>query len=497
MAHSMTIGPSHASGPCPEEQLLDYVRPGEWKNPQRKDVYDLAIIGAGPAGLAGAEMAIRLGVRVALVERHWLGGNSLNRGSIPSKAIIRSARLYAAIPEAEGLCTSPIGQPRVDFAAVMARMRRIRARIAEYHSADRLRDAGIDVYFGHAQFVGRNCLTIADERLKFRKALIATGAHPRPSAIPGLEQVGYQTSDTIFDMTEMPRRLAIIGGGPLGCELAQAFSRFGSQVTIAQNEPKFLPREERDAAELLSRAMARDGVVIRLNTTVVNAHVEHGARVLSTINNETKSSIATDEILLSTGRVPNVGGLDLEAAGVDLELERGIKVDDFLCTTNGDIYSAGDVCMSHRFTNVAEVSARLAVQNALQGERKRKSHLTIPWCTFCDPEIAHIGIQVWEARRQSIPVKTFTVMMQDVDRAITDGQDDGFVKIHVKEGTDTILGATIVASRASEMINELSVVMSAGIGMRDLANVLHIYPAQCDAIQLAAMAYEEDQRISS
>jgi len=155
------------------------------------------------------------------------------------------------------------------------------------------------------------------------------------------------------------------------------------------------------------------------------------------------------------------------------------------------------VCMSHRFTNVAEVSARLAVQNALQGERKRKSHLTIPWCTFCDPEIAHIGIQVWEARRQSIPVKTFTVMMQDVDRAITDGQDDGFVKIHVKEGTDTILGATIVASRASEMINELSVVMSAGIGMRDLANVLHIYPAQCDAIQLAAMAYEEDQRISS
>jgi pyruvate/2-oxoglutarate dehydrogenase complex dihydrolipoamide dehydrogenase (E3) component len=498
MARGMTKdSPSRALGRCPEEQLLPLVRPAEWKNPQRQDAYDLAIVGAGPAGLAAAEMAIRLGVKVALVERQWLGGNSLNRGSIPSKAIIRSARLYAAIPEADELRTSSIGEPRADFAAVMARMQHIRARIAQYHSADRLRDAGIDVYFGHAQFVGRNCLTVADEKLKFKKALIATGAHPRPSAIPGLEQVGYQTSDTIFDITAMPRRLAIIGGGPLGCELAQAFSRLGSQVTIVQNDPKFLPREERDAAELLSRAMARDGVVIRLNTTVVTAQVERGVRLLGTVNNEIKSCISTDEILLSIGRAPNVDGLNLEAAGIDLQPERGVKVDDFLCTTNGDIYSAGDVCMSHKFTNVAEASARLAVQNALQGERKRKSHLTIPWCTFCDPEIAHIGMQVWEARRQSIPVKTFTVMMQDVDRAITDGQDDGFVKIHVKEGTDTILGATIVASRASEMINELSVVMSAGIGMRGLANVLHIYPAQCDAIRLAAMAYEEGQRSSS
>ena len=259
-----------------------------------------------------------------------------------------------------------------------------------------------------------------------------------------------------------------------------------------QNDPKFLPREERDAAEILSRAMARDGVEIRLNTTVIGARRETDAKILETVNNDVKGDIQADEILLSVGRVPNIEELNLEAAGVAFDTDRGIEVDDFLRSTNPNVYAAGDACLALKFTNAAQSSARLAVQNALMQTAQRQSSLAIPWCTYCDPEIAHIGLHVWEARQQSIPIKSFTVMMHDVDRAITDGQDVGFVKIHLAEGSDRILGATIVASRASELINEMAVIMSAGIGMKALAEVAHTYPAESEAIMLAAQAYKRE-----
>jgi pyruvate/2-oxoglutarate dehydrogenase complex dihydrolipoamide dehydrogenase (E3) component len=476
-----------------EDDLLRRVRPAGWKNPVPKSQYDLAVLGGGPAGLAAAESAVRQGRSVALIERYRLGGNSLNAGSIPSKAIIGTARLYAAMRDGDEYGAPSSKKPPTDFAAVMARMRRIRTRIAEYHSIERCRARGIDVFFGDARFVGRNALLAGDAPLAFKKAVIATGARPRPSNIPGLDEVGYLTSDTIFDLRELPKRLGVIGGGPLGCELAQAFCRLGSQVTILQDEPKFLPHEERDAAELLSMSMSRDGVETRLNTPVAGARMGNGAKMIEAVNDDLKFSIPVDEILLSIGRVPNVEELGLTAAGVDCEPAEGIKVDDFLRTSNTDVFAAGDVCKALKFTNVAEVSGRLAARNALGEEGERLSHWSIPWCTYCNPEIAHIGMRIREARERTISVKCYTVMMQDVDRAITDGQDDGFVKIYVKEGTDTIIGATIVAARASEMINEMSVVMSAGIGMRRLANVLHTYPAQTDAIRLAALAYVRNQ----
>jgi pyruvate/2-oxoglutarate dehydrogenase complex dihydrolipoamide dehydrogenase (E3) component len=486
---------------APESDQVDQddyfrrVRPAAWKNPVPKSVYDLIILGAGPAGLAAAESAARHGRSVALVERHRLGGTSLNAGSIPSKALIGTARVFASIRDGEDMGAALPSKPPTDFAAVMARMRRIRTRIAEYHSVERLCARGVDVFFCDGRFISANTLLAGDTPLSFTRAIIATGARPRPSNIPGLEQIGYLTSESIFDLTELPKRLGVIGGGPLGCELAQAFCRLGSQVVIVQNEPKFLPREERDAAELLSMSLSRDGVETRLNTTVVGAHLMNGAKLIDAINEDLKYCISVDEIVLSTGRVPNVEELGLEAAGVDCEPTQDIKVDDFLRTTNADIYAAGDVCRALKFTNVAEASARLAVRNALGGKTERQSHLAIPWCTYCDPEIAHVGMHVSEARRRAIPVKSYTVMMQDVDRAITDGQDDGFVKIYVRDGTDSILGATIVASRASELINEMSVIMSAGIGMRQLANILHTYPAQSDAIRLAALAYMGDQPV--
>jgi pyruvate/2-oxoglutarate dehydrogenase complex dihydrolipoamide dehydrogenase (E3) component len=449
----------------------------------------LVILGGGPAGLSAAEFARRQGRSVALIERCWLGGNSLNSGSIPSKAIIRAAQALSFLRDEEDYGVVAFKPAAADFTAVMARMRRIRARLAEYHSAERLRSQGIDLYFCGARFAGPNLLLAGDTPLRFKKAIIATGARPRASNIPGLDQIGYLTSDSIFDLTELPKRLGVIGGGPLGCELAQAFCRLGSHVTILQNDPKFLPEVERDAAELLSMSMSRDGVETRLNTSVVGARMDGGIKCLDTVNDDVKCSIAVDQVMLCIGRVRNVEKLGLDAANIDFDPARGLDVDEFLRTTNPDVYAAGDVCDWHHFTNVAEGSARIAVQNAFGATIQRPDQSQIPWCTYCDPEIAHIGIDVREASRRSIPIKSFTVMMQDVDRAITDGQDDGFVKIYVRDGTDKILGATVVATRASELINEISVIMSAGIGMRRLATILHTYPAQSDAIRLAALAY--------
>ncbi len=478
--------------PDDEETFLRRVRPAGWKNPVPRNAYDLAIVGAGPAGLAAAELAARLGFSVALIERNRLGGNSLNVGSVPSKAIIRTARVFEAMRDAEEFGAPIPSEPAVDFLKVMARMRRIQTRISEYCSVDTLNALGVDVFFCSAQFEGSDVLLAGDTRLHFNKALVVTGARAVKPGIPGLELTDFRTSATIFDMTALPKRLAVIGGGPLGCELAQAFCRLGTYVTIVQSDPKFLPREERDAAEILSRSMARDGLDIRLNTTVVGARREGGARILKIVNNGVVNEIQTDEILLSIGRTPNVEGLGLEAAAVEFDTSQGVKVDDYLRSSNPNVFAAGDACLALKFTNSAQSSARMAIQNALMNGRARWSGSPIPWCTYCDPEIAHIGLQVWEARRQSIPVKSFTVMMHDVDRAITDGQDTGFVKIHLAEGTDTILGATIVASRASELINEMAVIMSSGIGMTALAEIAHTYPSQSEAIMLAAQAYKRE-----
>lgn len=471
--------------------LIRRVRPQNWSNPRPRQIYDLVVVGAGPAGIEAAQYARRLGLAVALVESNQLGGNSLNVGSIPSKTLINSARLCAQIRDAAEFAVSSPAELKLDFAALKARMMRVRARLAEYHAVDRLLHDGVEIFFGEAQFSGPATVMLDTVSLRFRKAIIATGARPHDPTFPGLAETGYRTSTNIFDMPELPQRLVVIGGGPLGCELAQAFCRLGSRVTIIQNDPKFLPREERDAAELLSRSMARDGVSIMLNTTVTGAHAEGGTKFVEGQNYDEKIRVPADEILLSIGRLPNVENLGLKNAGVHCG-DDGLKIDDFLQTTNANIYGAGDVCMSHKFTNVAWVTARMAVRNAFEGNPVRHGEMMIPWCTYCEPEIAHVGMQVWDAREKSIPVKTYTVMMQDVDRAVTDGQDDGFVKIHIRDGTDRILGATIVATRASELINEVAVVMRAGVGMRDLARVIHTYPAQSEAIRLAALAFAND-----
>ncbi|MEP6739199.1 MAG: mercuric reductase [Caldimonas sp.] len=479
-----------------DRDLRESVCPPAWRNPRPRDPYHLLIVGAGPAGLAAARAAAALGARVALIERHLLGGVCLNYGCIPSKTLIRSARLYADMRNASNVGVPAPDNIRVDFALAMERVRRIRARVGRVDSAERLSALGVDVFFGTARFTSGDSIDVDGTRLRFRKALIATGSRSLTPPVPGLAEAGYLTNETVFDLAAQPASLLVIGGGPLGCELAQAFSRFGTRTVIAHNEPLFLPGEERDAAQILSEAMARDGVEIHLNTEVVKVTVEGGKKRVDTINDGNVAAIVVDHILTGIGRAPAVEGLGLDAAGVACDAEFGIRVDDFLRTTNRRIYAAGDVCLEHKFTDMADVSARMVVRNALCFGRRRVSALTIPWCTYTDPEIAHVGIYVRQARRRGIPIKTFTVPMHAVDRAIADGEEDGFVKIHVREGTDKILGATVVARHAGEMINDLSLAMVAGIGLDTVAHVIHAYPTQAEAIKRAAEACLQTRRSS-
>jgi pyruvate/2-oxoglutarate dehydrogenase complex dihydrolipoamide dehydrogenase (E3) component len=463
--------------------------PPAWSNPQPAGTYDFVVVGAGPAGLLAARGAATLGKKVALIERNLLGGNRLNVGCVPSKALLRSASLYARMRAARDLAVPQPEHVRIDVAAAMQRIRHLQARLSRTDSAQRLREHGVDVYFGAARFAGMNAVQVAGATLRFKKALMATGARPIAAAIPGLIEAGYLTNESAFDLPVAPPRLLVIGGGPLGCELAQAFCRLGSHVIIAQDEPTFLPGEERDAAQVLSDSLARDGVEIYLNTQAVAVHSAGTQKIIELVSDGSAFSVKVDAILTGIGRAPNVENMNLEAARVEYDTSAGIHVNDFLQTTNARIYAAGDVCLERKFAHMADATARLVLHNALLRGRRRLSALTVPWCTYTDPEIAHVGLYVREARQQQIPVETFTILMHDVDRAVTDGDEEGFLKIHVQDGTDRILGATIVARHAGEMINELCLAMSAGIGLGKLGQVIHAYPTQADAIKMAADAY--------
>jgi mercury(II) reductase len=472
-----------------DQKRLDNVRPAGWRNPEPAPRYNLLVIGGGTAGLVSASAAAQLGGRVALVERNLLGGDCLNFGCVPSKALLRAARLAA---EARGAATLGIRASldvEADFGAVMERMCRLRARISQHDSARRLQGLGVDVFLGEARFAGPRAVEVEGRTLSFSKCVIATGTRPVRPPIEGLSEAGYLTNETVFDLTARPKSLVVVGGGPLGCEMAQAFCRLGSEVTIVQRESQFLPKEERDAAQILAEALARDGIRIRLNTEVMKVSRTTGGKSLQLRSEGEDSVVTADEILVGVGRAPNVEGLNLGAAGVKYDGKAGVQVDDRLRTTNPAVYAAGDVALAHKFTHTADASARIVVQNALFLGRRKLSALTIPWCTYTDPEIAHVGIYAREAYERGIPVKTFTIPMHLVDRAILDGEEEGFVKIHVREGTDRILGATVVARHAGEMINEITLAMVAKAGLGTVAKVIHSYPTQAEGIRKAADAY--------
>ena len=470
--------------------LVANVHPPDWKNPTPARRYNLVVIGAGTAGLVAAAGAAGLGARVALVERDLMGGDCLNVGCVPSKALIRAARALADLRRASEFGIRLPEAAQVDFGAVMERMRRLRAAISPTDSAARFRSLGVDVFLGEGRFSGRDAVHVGDAALRFSRALIATGARAAAPAIPGLAEANYLTNETVFSLTELPARLAVIGVGPIGCEFAQAFARFGAAVWVFDSETQVLKREDPDAAQSVQQALAHDGVRLMLASEIKRIERgDRGEKIVHVQIGGRAETVAVDAILVGVGRAPNVEGLNLEVAGVDFDPRRGVHVDDRLRTSNHRIFAAGDVCSAYKFTHNSDFQARIVIQNALFFGRARASALTVPWCTFTDPEVAHVGMTEREAQARGVAIRTFVQELHDVDRAVLDGETNGFVKVHVRAGTDRIVGATIVARHAGEMLSELTLAMVKGVGLGAVGNVIHPYPTQADAIRKLGDAY--------
>jgi pyruvate/2-oxoglutarate dehydrogenase complex dihydrolipoamide dehydrogenase (E3) component len=474
-------------------QLVENVHPSGWVNPTVSGKYNLAVLGAGPAGLVSAVGAAALGAKVAIVERQLLGGDCLNFGCVPSKGLLRAARAARESAEASGFGIRCEGAGiRVDFATAAERMRRIRSRISEHDSARRLASLGIDVFLGNARFVGPDALEVREQRLTFSKAVIATGARAAEPPVPGLREAGYFTNETIFSLTEAPRRLATIGGGPIGCELSQAFRRFGSEVSIISRGQALLPREDAETSALLRGVFEREGISLFLGAQLERVEQEPGAKVLVLRRNGARVEVRCDAILVAVGRAPNLEGLGLQDAGVAFD-QKGVWVDARLRTSNRRIYAAGDICSPYKFTHIADAMARVVIQNALFFGRKRASALVIPWCTYTDPEVAHVGINEAQARERPAEVATYRSDLAEVDRALLDGETDGFAKIHARKKNGQILGATLVARHAGEMISEVVLAMGQRLGLKAMVNTIHPYPTQAEVLKRAAEAQQRSR----
>ena len=470
-------------------RLHAHVHPLDWVNPTPAARYNLVVIGGGTAGLVTAAGAAGLGAKVALIERHLLGGDCLNVGCVPSKALIRAARAAAEARDAARFGVRIAGEIAVDFPAVMERMRRLRADLSPHDSAARFRELGVDVFIGDGKFTGRDTVEVAGRTLRFAKAAIATGARAAAPAIPGLDGVPYLTNETIFSLTELPRRLGVVGAGPIGCELAQAFARFGSVVTLFETSSGILPKEDREAGALVHAALERDGVTILRDAKDLRVAMAPDGGIRASLAGPAGArEVVVDRLLVAVGRAPNVEGLGLERAGVEFG-RKGVVVGDDLRTSNPDIFACGDVCSPFQFTHAADFMARIVIQNALFKGRKKASALVIPWCTYTSPEVAHVGLTERAANERGIALNTFTQPMAKVDRAILDGEDEGFVRIHVRQGTDEIVGATIVAAHAGDMIGEISLAMTARIGLGKIAGAIHPYPTQAEAMRKVGDLY--------
>ncbi len=475
-------------------KLLDNVHPKRWLDPQPKS-YNLVVIGAGAGGLVSAAGAAGVGARVALIEAHLLGGDCLNVGCVPSKALLRCAKAAAAVRDAGRFGVRIDGEISVDFGFVMERMRRLRAQISPVDSAQRYSgQLGVDLFMGRGVFTGKKSIEVGGKTLTFAKAVIATGGTAAIPPIPGLVDAPYLTNSSIFNLTELPKRFGVIGAGPIGLELAQAFQRLGAKVTVFSRDEQILPKEEPEAVEIVKESMVEDGVAFAFNSCFkrIESKGKKGPVRVVLDDKGTERVLEFDALLIATGRKPAVAGLGLEHAGVEFDARLGVVVNENLQTTNPDIYAVGDVAGRYQFTHMADFMARLVIKNALFFGRDKVSDLLIPWATYTDPEVAHVGLYEKDLGERNIPFATFKREFSDVDRGIVDGIASGYVKIHVAKGKDRILGATIVGSHAGDMISEITVAMQAGMGLGRLAGVIHPYPTAAEAIRQCGDAYNRE-----
>eukprot|EP00929_Paragymnodinium_shiwhaense_P109093 TRINITY_DN75469_c0_g1_i1.p1 TRINITY_DN75469_c0_g1~~TRINITY_DN75469_c0_g1_i1.p1 ORF type:complete len:534 (+),score=117.69 TRINITY_DN75469_c0_g1_i1:91-1692(+) len=490
-------------------RLLDCVHPKEWKNPVKAEdfVYDLIAVGAGAGGLVSAKQSARRGAKSALIEMHLAGGDCLNVGCVPSKALLRCARAVAERRKGAEYgfrCDSDSSKDDLDFGKVMERMRRLRADIAPVDSHETTAKAGADMYVGKAVFTGKNELKVGDQTLRFKKAVIATGGRAKVVPIPGIDSVPYITNATLFNLTTLPPRLAVLGAGPIGLEMAQSFQRFGSKVTVLEAFPRILGPEDEEASKIIHKVLEEDGCRILAGIAVKSVSHKDGTpwpEISITIEKDGKSEVVVcDAFLVATGRVPNVEGLGLEDAGVEYKVGLGVKVNDDLSTTNPDIYALGDVCdqPALRFTHMAGTMAGMVVQNALFAGRDlpvnapsgKISEVVVPRCTYTEPEVASCGISnEVAAQRSGVDVDVYTSGIEHNDRAILEGDRSGYVKVVCKKGTDEILGATVVAERAGDMLAELTLATQHKLGLSAIARTVHPYPTLGEAVQQCALNY--------
>ncbi|CEM14661.1 unnamed protein product [Vitrella brassicaformis CCMP3155] len=501
---NMQMAPKHI-GVAPLDayntSLLDHVHPAAWHDPLPKATYNLVVMGAGTGGLVSAAGAAGVQAKVALIEDHLMGGDCLNVGCVPSKALIKAATVAHHAREAytKEYGVHIDGSVRVDLGEVMQRMRRLRASISHHDSAERFtKDLGVDVYIGKGVFTSPNTITVNGKTLSFRKAVIATGGNAAVPPIPGLADSPYLTNASLFNLTDLPKRIIVMGAGPIGLEMAQSFRRFGSEVVVLNRGGKVLPKEDADAAAVVQKALERDGLVIKNRVTFVKVTHEPPAegqpfgKITVHIERDGGSEVIEGEALLvATGRKPNVRGIGLEAAGVEYDDRMGVKVNDYLQTSNKSIYAVGDCCTKFHFTHAADFMARAVIRNALFWGKAKMSDLLIPWCTVTEPEIAHVGLYPRDMESGGIAYRTFTKPFAAVDRAILEGDTEGFVKIHTKQGSDEILGATIVGPNAGDMISEISVAMESKMGLGALASVIHPYPTKAEAVRQCGDLYNK------
>eukprot|EP00002_Diphylleia_rotans_P006755 TRINITY_DN1613_c0_g1_i2.p1 TRINITY_DN1613_c0_g1~~TRINITY_DN1613_c0_g1_i2.p1 ORF type:complete len:671 (-),score=134.95 TRINITY_DN1613_c0_g1_i2:2168-4180(-) len=490
-------------------RLLDNVHPPLWQNPSPATQYNMVVIGAGAGGLVTAAGSAGVGAKVAIIEEHLLGGDCLNVGCVPSKALIRAAKSVASIRNAAKFGVELTSKPVIRFDKIMERMRKLRADISKNDSADRFSKLlGVDVFIGRGVFTSSHTIEVNGQVLEFSKACIATGAKTLIPDIPGIQDVKYLTNATVFNLTLLPPRLAVIGSGAVGCELAQSFARFGSDVKLFFRSDRILDKEEEDASKIVEESLKQDGVSIFPKSKYIKIYTrerdlpEDRYETLSAFdydpvkeivfvveNKGRQQEYVFDAVLLATGKAPNVVGLGLETAGVEYDRKTGVKVNDYLQTTAGHIYAVGDVCSPYKFTHVADFMARIVIRNALFLGHDKFSGLIIPWCTYTEPEVAHVGLYEADLKRSNTAYAAYSRQFHDVDRAILDGETEGYVRIICKEGTDIILGATVVGEHAGDMISEITLAMKNKVGLGAIATVIHPYPTQAEAIRQTGDAF--------
>jgi pyruvate/2-oxoglutarate dehydrogenase complex dihydrolipoamide dehydrogenase (E3) component len=465
------------------QKLADHVHPSDWVNPTPSGRYNLVVIGAGTAGLVAAAGAAGLGAKVALIEKHLMGGDCLNTGCVPSKAILAAAKAATTHRDSQSLGVTFKGETHVDFAAVMERMRELRAGISSHDSASRFTGLGVDVFLGAGKFRSPTTAEVAGQTLSFKKAVIATGGRATTFDVPGYDSVEPLTNETLFSLTQLPPRMVVVGGGPIGCEMAQAFAKLGSQVTLVDRNAQILGRQDAEAAEVVRAEMERDGVRFVMDATVERFEKLDDGKMVVCQSGGTTIRLECDQILVGIGRTPNVHGLGLEEAGVEFDSRQGVRVNDRLQTTQKNIFAAGDVASKYKFTHAADFMSRAVIGNALFLGRSKLSRLVIPAATYTFPELAEVGVTAKQAAAEGQAIDTYTQYFSKIDRAILDGDTVGFVRIHTRKDTDKIIGATIVGAHAGDMIGEISLAMTHGIGLKKIASAIHPYPTRAEAIR--------------